>query len=79
MNKVIIYYYQEMISYRPVQKSDLIVFSSPIKIGEYNTVVWSQYLNYYRCLDDIQNHFLALECDLTREQHSPYQPLLHFC
>lgn len=49
---------------------------------EYNTVVWSPYLNYQsQCLDNIQNRFLrfmAFKCNLNRMPHSPYEPLLRY-
>lgn len=49
---------------------------------EYNTVVWSPYLNYQiQNLDNIQNRFLrflAFKCNLFRLRHSPYEPLLHY-
>jgi len=48
---------------------------------EYNSAVWSSYIKYQiHSLDNIQNRFLrflAFKCHITREPHSPYQPLNH--
>ena len=49
---------------------------------EYNTLIWSPYLNFQiQSLDNIQNRFLrfmAFKCNLTHMQNYPYQLLLHF-
>jgi len=48
---------------------------------EYNSVIWSPYKKYQiHCLENVQNRFirfLAFKCNVIRESHSPYQPLLN--
>ncbi|KAF0740210.1 Reverse transcriptase domain-containing protein [Aphis craccivora] len=66
-----------------LQYEELCIKFSILSKLECNTaVVWSPYLNYQiQCLDNIQTRFLrflVLKCNLSREQHSPYQPLLDF-
>jgi len=44
-------------------------------------VIWSPYKKHkIYCLENVQNRFirfLAFKCNVTRESHSPYHPLLN--